>query len=272
MNRGADRQDIFSTDDDRLVFERHLGEIVAAGQLEIHAYVLMSNHYHLLGRSPLGEVSSAMHRLGSEYARWYNQRHRRDGPLFRNRFVSVPVRSDTQALVVARYIHRNPLAIVPERALDAYRWSSLGLYTQRRAPVEWVRRDVIGALAGDADAHLEFVRSAHPSDADHAAWAPFRPPVELDDIERVLAAITGSDPTSSDVRGRRRSDGFVALVTLAVELRVESAEHLAARLGLPSPGAVRTVARRGRVRLVDDGGFARLCEAARSVLLGPRAA
>jgi REP element-mobilizing transposase RayT len=94
MNRGADRQDIFSDDDDRVIFEHHTGELVRRGLLEIHTYVLMHNHFHLLVRSPAGQLSEAMHRLGCEYARWYNRRHGRDGPLFRNRFVSVPVTDD----------------------------------------------------------------------------------------------------------------------------------------------------------------------------------
>ena len=128
MNRGADRQDIFSDDDDRHMFEHHAGDLVRRGLLEIHAYALMDNHFHFLGRSPQGELSAAMHRLGCEYARWYNRRHRRDGPLFRNRFVSVLIDDEEQLLVASRYIHRNPLAFVPPAALGAYRWSSLGPY------------------------------------------------------------------------------------------------------------------------------------------------
>ncbi len=258
MNRGADRQDIVSDDDDRHMFEHHTGELVRRGLLEIHAYALMDNHFHFLGRSPEGELSAAMHRLGCEYARWYNRRHRRDGPLFRNRFVSVLIRGDAQLLVASRYIHRNPLAIVPAAALGTYRWSSLGPYLGRRQSPDWLCRGVLDELIGDRRQHEEFVMQPHPADADHARWAPFRGGVAAPEIERALTAVTGANPASTVRSGRRLADSFVMLIVLAVELRTETAEQLAERYGLPSPAAVRALARRGRVRLADDAAFDRL--------------
>jgi REP element-mobilizing transposase RayT len=258
LNRGADRQDIVSDDDDRHMLEHHAGELVRRGLLEIHAYALMDNHFHYLARSPEGELSAAMHRFGCEYARWYNRRHRRDGPLFRNRFVSVPIVDDAQLLVASRYIHRNPLAIVPAAALGAYRWSSLGVYLGQRESPDWLSRDVLDGMFGDPQQHAEFVMQDHPSDLDHARWAPFRAGIDAPEIERALAAITGVSPTSQVRIGRRTADPFVMLIVLAVELRIETAEQLAQRYGLPSPAAVRTLARRGRVRLADDAAFDRL--------------
>jgi REP element-mobilizing transposase RayT len=258
MNRGADRQDIFSSDDDRIVAEQHLGELVARNLLQIHAYAFMDNHFHLVVRSPCGELSTAMHRFGSEYARWYNRRHHRDGPLFRNRFISVPITSDEQFLTASRYVHRNPLAMVPPVALASYRWSSLGAYLERRNAPDWLERSIVASALPDGARHLEFVLAPHESDADHERWAPFRISVELDALEDALATLTGADPTSTATSHRRRSDAFVLLVTLAVELRITSAEHLATRYGLPSTAAVRTIARRGRVRLVDETHLAHL--------------
>lgn len=272
MNRGADRQDIFSDDDDRDLFEHHLGELAVRGLLEIHAYALMDNHFHLLGRSPKGELSAAMHRLGCEYARWYNRRHRRDGPLFRNRFVSVPVTDDQQLLVESRYIHRNPLAMVSPALLPAYRWSSLGVYLGRRVVPDWLERGVLDEMIGDSRSHHEFVLQDHPADGDHGRWAAFRTSIDINDLESVLGAISGVDPRSGTSGGRRRPDAFVLLVTLAVELRVESAEQLAGRYSLPSPAAVRTLARRGRVRLVNDASLARLRDRVLAVLDGAVAA
>ena len=272
MNRGADRQDIVSDDDDRHMFEHHTGELVRRGLLEIHAYALMDNHFHFLGRSPEGELSAAMHRFGSEYARWYNRRHHRDGPLFRNRFVSVPVTDDAQLLVASRYIHRNPLAFVPPSALGNYRWSSLGPYIGRRQSPDWLCRGVLDELVSDPRQHEEFVTESHPSDLDHARWALFRGGIDAPAIERALAAITGANPTSRIRTGRGLPDPFVMLIVLAVELRIETAEQLAERYGLPSPAAVRTLARRGRVRLADDAQFDRLRIRTLSMLEGPLAA
>jgi REP element-mobilizing transposase RayT len=258
LNRGADRQDIVSDDDDRYMLEYHAGELVRRGLLEIHAYALMDNHFHFLGRSPDGELSAAMHRFGCEYARWYNRRHRRDGPLFRNRFVSVPIDDDEQLLVTSRYIHRNPLAFVPPAALGTYRWSSLGLYLRQRQSPDWLCRGVLDDLIGDRRAHEEFVRRTHPSDLDHARWAPFRSALDAQQIERALTAVTGANPTSEVRLGRGFADPFVMLIVLAVELRIETAEQLAERYALASPAAVRALARRGRVRLASDTAFDRL--------------
>ena len=230
------------------------------GLLEIHAYALMDNHFHFLGRSPEGELSAAMHRLGCEYARWYNRRHRREGPLFRNRFVSVPIDDEEQLLVASRYIHRNPLAMVPIAALGSYRWSSLGLYLEHRESPDWLCRDVLDELIGDRRRHEEFVMQAHPSDGDHARWAPFRGGIDATDIERALTSVTGADPTSRVRIGRRVADPFVMLIVLAVELRIETAEQVADRYGLASPAAVRTLGpsrtcptrRRCRVRSIAE--------------------
>ena len=272
MNRGADRQDIVSDDDDRHMFEHHAGELVRRGLLEIHAYGLMDNHFHFLGRSPEGELSAAMHRLGCEYARWYNRRHRRDGPLFRNRFVSVLIQSDEQLLVASRYIHRNPLALVAPAALANYRWSSLGPYLGLRQSPDWLCRGVLDELVGDRRQHEEFVMQTHPSDIDHARWAPFRSWIDALEIERALTAVTGSNPAARVRVGRRLADPFVMLIVLAVELRIETAEQLAARDGLSSPASVRTLARRGRVRLADDAEFERLRSRTLAMLQRPLAA
>lgn len=268
MNRGADRQDIYSTDDDRCFFEYQMGDLVRRGLFEIHAYALMDNHFHVLGRSPNGALSVAMHRLGCEYARWYNHRHDRDGPLFRNRFVSVPVTDDAQLVVASRYVHRNPLAIVPSGSLVAYRWSSLGVYLGRREGPDWLERNVLDGLIGDADAHRALVESSHPSDVEHDRWAPFRLAIEVGDVERAVTTVTGSDLRALVEGSPRRSDALTLLLVVAVELRVSTAERLAARYRLPSASAVRTAARRGRVWIADDPHWARLRERAVSMLVG----
>lgn len=258
INRGADRQDIYSSNHDRLVFEYHLADLDHRGLLEIHAYVLMDNHYHLLARSPSGQLSDAMHRLGSEYARWYNNEHRRDGPLFRNRFVSIPITNSEQLLVESRYLHRNPLAFVSLRALPAYRWSSLGAYLGHRPTPDWLHREVLDGLIGGVGNHLDFIEQSHPSDADHTRWADLRPTVDLCAIEVAVRRATRTDVWPVAGLPSRRTDTFALVLLLAVELRAATAEQLAVQYGVPSASAVRTAARRGRVRLVDDPDFANL--------------
>lgn len=86
MHRGARRAPIFRTDRDVLRFLRVLDETVSQFLIEVHAYALMPNHYHLLVRSVHGNLSPAMRHLNANYTQKANRVHRWDGPLFRGRF------------------------------------------------------------------------------------------------------------------------------------------------------------------------------------------
>ncbi len=91
----------------------------------VHAYVLMTNHVHLLLSPDDGEsASTLMQRLGQRYVQYFNRRHARTGTLWEGRFRSCPVQDDRYFLVCHRYIELNP---VRARMVDApaeYRWSS----------------------------------------------------------------------------------------------------------------------------------------------------
>ena len=73
MNRGLGRRNIFDSDSDRLVFLELLGEITETFKVEIHAYSLMGNHYHLIVHTPRGNLSQAMQYLNALYAQKVNQ-------------------------------------------------------------------------------------------------------------------------------------------------------------------------------------------------------
>ncbi len=96
MNRGADRQDVFVADADFGRFEWLLGDAATACGVEVHAYCLMSNHFHLLLHCPVAGLSEVMQSVQFRYAQWFNHRYDRDGPLFRGRFRSVLVDNDEQ--------------------------------------------------------------------------------------------------------------------------------------------------------------------------------
>jgi REP element-mobilizing transposase RayT len=265
MNRGSDRQDIFSDDIDHRRYQSLVRGAVERGQIEVHAHVEMTNHFHLLGRSPVGEISAAMHRIESEYARWYNDRHRRTGPLFTGRFTAVAIQSDEQLLTVARYIHRNPLDKVPRELLVDYRWSSYPVYLGRVECPEWLTTDVLTECAGmDADALRAFVERDLPS--DRTSGRHQRTPVPLARLIEVLGNTTGI--ASADIVRAAPGTAWVRqlLAMLAVELRAATTKELAELLGLSSDASVRVLARRGRVRDADDPAFARYRSAVLSTL------
>ena len=128
MNRGAERKPIFKNDHHRLLFLDLLAEIVEAHKIEIHAYCLMTNHYHLLIHTPFGNLSDAMRQLGCVYTIKYNQSLNIDGSLFRGRYKSKLVQDEHYSLHLVRYIHLNPLNAGMADNLEDYQWSSYRAY------------------------------------------------------------------------------------------------------------------------------------------------
>ncbi len=88
MHRGARREAIYDDERDCILFLDLVGQTVNRFGLEVHAYALMPNHYHLLVRSVKGNLSRCMQHLNGSYARGFNSRRTCDGPVFRGRFRS----------------------------------------------------------------------------------------------------------------------------------------------------------------------------------------
>ena len=125
MNRGAGRRAIFPTDEHRETFLALLGEMAGTFGVEVHAYCLMSTHYHLLLHTRRGNLSDALRHLNGIYTQRHNRQRRTDGPLFRGRFKAILVDADSYLAQLSRYIHLNPVpAKIPEHALDTP-WSRL---------------------------------------------------------------------------------------------------------------------------------------------------
>ena len=105
MNRGRRGEKIFEGKEDYRSFLEILEELAEVFNVNVSAYCLMSNHYHLLVKTPDANLSGSMRHL---YTQRYNRRHGYDGPLFRGRYKSILVESDSYTLELVRYIHRNP--------------------------------------------------------------------------------------------------------------------------------------------------------------------
>jgi putative transposase len=138
MNRGAGYQDIFNCDDHRQMFLDLLRELHDTFQVNINAYCLMGNHYHLLLETPLGNLSRAMRHLNGVYTQRYNRDVKSDGPLFRGRYKAILVDVDAYLLNVSRYIHRNPIEANIVRKAEKYRWSSYRAYIGQNSCPSWL--------------------------------------------------------------------------------------------------------------------------------------
>lgn len=125
VQRGNDRQACFADDADYLHYRQELGEAAMKYGCDIHAYVLMTNHVHLL-MTPheAGAGSGMMQAIGRRYVGSFNARYRRTGTLWEGRFKSALVDSERYVLTCYRYIELNPVRAAMVETPSAYRWSS----------------------------------------------------------------------------------------------------------------------------------------------------
>ena len=110
MNRGLARSRIFLNDDDREGFLELLGETCKQWGIEVYAYCLMDNHYHLLLQTAQGNLSRVMRHVDGIYTQAFNRSHRREGPLVCGRDRALLMHAEGDFFPVATYLHPNPQA------------------------------------------------------------------------------------------------------------------------------------------------------------------
>jgi putative transposase len=162
--RGIERRAIYGDLRDHAHFDELLEATVERFRVRLHAYVHMSNHYHLIVQTPEANLSRAVQWLNVSYVAWFNRRHDRVGPLMQGRFKSVPVQDAGWAYALSLYVHLNPVmrralgldkrgkkaearglrVPTPEEvsrrlgALRAYRWSSYRVYAGYGKAPPWL--------------------------------------------------------------------------------------------------------------------------------------
>jgi putative transposase len=225
VQRGNDRQACFFNERDYGFYLESLAESCARYGVLVHAYVLMTNHVHLL-LTPLavGAVSKVMQSVGARYVRFVNLASARSGTLWEGRYHACLVACDQHLLAACRYIDLNPVrGGLVSRASD-YRWSSyLALSGRRHDPLVTLHAvlDQLGRPRGPAYAicsdcaKLRLANS--PSDPTHsrrilkrqlrARCSPsrrgFRHGSARRAIDRIVVTIAFFAPSSA-IKGRRR--------------------------------------------------------------------
>jgi putative transposase len=127
LNRSVRRAPLFTASEDYKKFETVLGEALERVPTRLLAYCVMPNHWYLVLWPHDAEMSRFMHWLTLTHARRWHLEHgsRGSGPVYQNRFKSIPVQSDRHLLTLLRYVERNALrAGLADRA-ESWRWSSL---------------------------------------------------------------------------------------------------------------------------------------------------
>ncbi len=136
IQRGNNRQAIFATLADYQFLLDLLAEYAAQFQVQIHAYVLMSNHFHLLATPQTAEgLPQMMQAVGRRYVRYFNGAQQRTGTLWEGRYKSTVIQSERYLLACMTYIDLNPVRAALVAQPQDYPWSShahyLGLRSDR---------------------------------------------------------------------------------------------------------------------------------------------
>lgn len=125
IQRGNNRQAVFRGEDDYLIYREWLAEAAAEFGCAIHAYVLMTNHVHLLVTPENAlSVPRTLQLLGRRYVRHVNRLYRRTGTLWEGRYRAAPIDSEAYFLSCCRYIELNPVRARMVAHPREYRWSS----------------------------------------------------------------------------------------------------------------------------------------------------
>jgi putative transposase len=128
LNRGNSRRNLFFKEQDFLAFIALLNEALKRFPVDLLAFCLMSNHWHLLLRPRTDDALSRMIAwLTVTHARRHHQHYPTPGTghIYQGRFKSFPVQSDEHFLIVARYAHANPLRAKLVKRAEQWRWSDL---------------------------------------------------------------------------------------------------------------------------------------------------
>lgn len=168
MNRGGRHQDIFLEEGDYRLFLEVLRETAKQWNLEVAAYCLMSNHYHILVRTPDGNISRCMRHLNGVYTQRFNRKYDVDGPLFRGRYKSVLVEEDSHLLELLRYIHLNPVKANIATSLDNYPWSSHKGYLSGSRGWGWLTQDPLLTMFSKnrKQAYAAYLSFVHKQDSE----------------------------------------------------------------------------------------------------------
>jgi len=216
IQRGANRQAIFFGDADRRFFLDRLGVALAKEGCALHAYVLMTNHIHLLvtPRSDDG-VGRLMQSLGRSYVGHVNRAQGRTGSLWEGRFKSTILDTDRYLMACHHYIEANPLRTAMVAHPREHRWSSWGHNGDGRLDPLIIEHELYRALGDTAADRRQAYRRQFAEglpaelvetlrDAAQRGWVPGRDKFR-EQIERALGR-----RASPPVRGRPPKARLVA--------------------------------------------------------------
>jgi putative transposase len=152
VQRGNNRIRTFFDAQDRLRYLAWLGRAAAECHCEIHAYVLMTNHVHLLVTPRVSmAIADMMQSVGRRYVRYLNDRRQRSGTLWEGRYKACLVKTESYLFCCYRYIELNPVRAGIVKEAGRYRWSSFGRNALGQADALVTEHAAYDGLAPDAE-------------------------------------------------------------------------------------------------------------------------
>lgn len=158
MNRGAGHRDIYLSKMHRKIFLEVVKEAVDQFEIEVHAYCLMNNHYHLLIKTRHGNLGRAMRHINGVYTQRFNRDQKTDGSLFRGRYKALMIEKEAYLLQVSRYIHLNPITAKITKSLDSYPWSSYLDYVNKEQKNSWLKVTEARAMLNGSNQRLAYMK------------------------------------------------------------------------------------------------------------------
>ena len=244
-SRGIERRAIFEDVREHEHFVELLPEMGERYGVEIHAYVLMVNHYHLLIRTPQANASAAIQWLNVSYSVWFNRRRGRVGHVFQGRFGSVLIDGEgSWALLASVYLHLNPIrtkaqglgkeanraesrGLMPMareavkrrlKKLRTYRWSSYAAYAGYGPAPKWLTTEVLLNRGGGRRAYRRYVqqhvtRGDRPEGyEDVGSRVALGSQEFLEKVKRWVGRVTKEQPSRKQVLPRVTVASVVAVV------------------------------------------------------------
>ena len=164
--RGNAKRPIFLDDTDRVKFLNFLSESIDIYEINLFAYILMINHFHLLIQTTKANLSEYMRRFNIIYTGWFNHRHHHCGHLYQGRYCAFLIDVDSYLLEVSRYVHLNNYRKKKTKANDfdklwnsiyEYQWSSLPGYINKKYSLDFIDYNMILEMIGGRSYYKNFI-------------------------------------------------------------------------------------------------------------------
>lgn len=143
VNRGVEQRIIYHDKDDFAMFFEIICSACTLYHAQVHAYALMSNHYHLLVETKEEDLSKFMKHINASYAIYFNKKNKRSGHLWQGRFKSWCITDEAYLYTLVHYIYNNPLKAQIAEKLEDYPYSSYRAFVEKTKAVPCLQNSFV---------------------------------------------------------------------------------------------------------------------------------